>query len=286
MHKLSINTGNIVRMYESGLNMREIAEKLGVSKSFIFTQLKSVGASIRDTRIALPTSVIVDQYLSGVSELKIAKSFGVSRNVIRRYLIEANVDVRCRSEAEKLKWSQMTDEQRSAQVEAAHQAIREKPPEFHARSAILQAVAKQRSLSKSCDMESLFICEFEKLGFAVIPQKACGPYNIDIAIGGAAIEIHANSAHPHTHSYYRKRVVDLLKSGWDVYYIKCTGQIDAKRAAQKISEMINLVESNKSGARHYGVIRGSGEFVAAGCLDGDDLSRVSRFDTAFDAVAR
>jgi hypothetical protein len=285
MKMIDTDLNSIIRMYESGLTHKNIASNLGVSKSLITKRLREAGYVSRSRRATVDDAGIVSDYLGGLSENATAKKHGRDRNVIRRVLLEGGVCMRSQSEAEILKWSTMIGDARTNQVSAANQAMRNQTPEFHHRSAILQAKAKENSLSKACDMETLFIREFEKLGFATAPQKAFGPYNIDIAIGNTAIEIHNSSCHPHTHSYYRKRIVNLLKGGWHVVYIKAACQIDANRAAHKVGEMIDLIESDKSSVRHYGVIRGSGQFIAGGRLDGDDLSGVSGSYAFFQAIA-
>ena len=50
----------------------------------------------------------------------IAKHFNVSRGTIRKHLIQAEISLRNQSEAEKLKWAKMSDEQRANQVKSAH----------------------------------------------------------------------------------------------------------------------------------------------------------------------
>lgn len=68
----------------------------------------------------LATNDIIKYYLEGQSENSLAKQHNVSRAVVTRILKESNIKRRGRSEAELLKWSQMTPEKRKHQVEAAH----------------------------------------------------------------------------------------------------------------------------------------------------------------------
>jgi len=285
MNKLATDIDSIVNMYESGLSSIEISKKLGVCKATILKRLNSAGVVMRSNKINIPISDIKRMYIDDlISENAIAAKFGVSRNVIRRLLNENGIHVRNQSESESVKWSKMDAKQRAKQVESAHKAMLAKPPEFHRDSAIKQAISKEASLAKACDNEIAFINGFKKLGYTVTPQKAFGPYNIDIAINGTAVEIHGNGCHPHTHTYYRKRVMDLLKGGWSVIYIKTVGKVHADIATQKVSRMIDLIESDKSGVCHYGMIRGSGELMASGCLDGDNLATVKASDGFFKAI--
>lgn len=235
-------------------------------------------------RIPLDVDRIVKMYKSGKSINALSKLFDVSRPTITRRLKERNVRLRSQSESEALKWAQMSDEQRAKQVEAAHEAVRNKPDEFFEQAAIKQAQTKQRTLSKVGDLERLFITTFEDRGYDPIPQKAIYVYNTDIAIGSTAIEIHIQPSFPHNHSYYSRRIVDLLKRGWNAIYIKIGADLSVERTANKISAMIDLIQSDESPVSHYGMIRGSSELVSSGCLQGDDLTIVDASDGFFAAV--
>jgi transposase len=284
MDKIPININNLVSLYESGLSIVKISKQFAISKSHCYKLIASTGTSFRGNKIHFSESDAIADYVAGMSENQVAIKYSVQRSSIKTILERKAIHRRSQSEAEFLKWQSMTGEQRSQQVCHANQAIRDKPPEFHARSAILQAKTKQNTLAKSCDSEMTFIAEFEKLGFIVIPQKAFGPYNIDIAIRNTAIEIHGTACNPHNHAYYSKRVVNLLKGGWNVIYIKTTSNVNVKRAAHQVSKMINLIESDDSAICHYGMIRGSGELIATGCLDRDEFTTINGPNAFFDTI--
>lgn len=55
--------------------------------------------------------------------LKMAGVLGYSRSAIERWMDDYGIERRGRSEAEKLKWQQMTPEERAQQVAAAHEAV-------------------------------------------------------------------------------------------------------------------------------------------------------------------
>lgn len=61
------------------------------------------------------------------SENALAEELGVSRTAIHRALDYCDIERRGQSEAEELKWEQMSDEERQQQVQAAHEATRTLP---------------------------------------------------------------------------------------------------------------------------------------------------------------
>lgn len=277
-----IDTNRLIEMYESGKSTNDIAEIIGVSGGFVCNRLKSAGIVLTGNRKTVDDDAIVDFYVAGNSENATAKKFGVSRNLVRKRLVESGVHVRSQSESESLKWSKMSADERAKQVDAANKAIRNMPKSFHTQQAIKQAKTKEQTLSKVGSLEKEFIQEFTNRGFSPIPQKAVHVYNIDIAIASTAIEIHINAHHPHSRD--RKRIVDLLKRGWDVIYIKITNDVSVERATDKVCRMIDLIESDKSGVCHYGMIRGTSELVASGCLDGNNLTVVDASNGFFAAI--
>lgn len=272
-----------IDMYIAGHSVKSICEALGVSKPYVNKLIKESGIK-RRPRVIFDVDSAIDDYVNGMSEQAVAIKFGVDRGVIRRTLGKRVVQVRTAKEASLICWSNMTKEQRANQVSAAHQSIREKPSSFHKESAIKQAISKQSSKSKVGKFEAEFIAELEILGHRAYSQIAVGPYNLDISINNTAIEIHVNSAHPHNHVYYRNRIVKLLKAGWNVIYIKIIAEPLIKVTANNVSRMINLIESDKSSVCHYGMIRGSGEIVTSGCLDGNELATVNTLEGFFAAI--
>ena len=69
--------------------------------------------------------ILHNQLGKSVSEM--SDNIGIARKSINRYMDENDIYRRGKSEAEKLKWQNMTDEQRANQVQAAHEARRGLP---------------------------------------------------------------------------------------------------------------------------------------------------------------
>ena len=80
-------------LYESGLTIAELANRLEVSESCIYTRLKKSGVTMRNTgsrrtpqaREALRNQMI-QLRAQGLGCKKIAKTVGVTRSTVRRYL--------------------------------------------------------------------------------------------------------------------------------------------------------------------------------------------------------
>lgn len=274
---MAININGIIKMYESGLSMKEICTATGHPKTSIYAAGYRIGYKF--TRINVPRRVTIDadavksmyvDYL--LSENQIAIELGVGRRVIRTTLKRLGVHIRNQSESEAVKWSKMTDQQRTNQVKAANQAIRDKPSEFHRQSSIKQAQRKQMTHAKVGLLESEFTKAFNERGFDCIQQLAVDVYNIDIAIGNTAVEIHINSSNPHNHPFYSKRIVNLLKLDWNVIYIKCGVNTFVDVTADNVSSIINTISTDKTAISKYWMIRGNGDLVTVGGLNGDHLA--------------
>lgn len=285
MKKISLNIDRIVKMYVSGQSSNNIAASIGVSKGVVVRGLKSAGIALDRNRSIRPFEKdIVSAYISGESELSISNRFGIARTGISRILRDANIKKRTGSEANIIRFQKASVKDRKKITKAANEAIRNKPKDFFIQSSIKQAIKKEQSQSKIGFLEDDFADYFSNNGYPIVKQKAVYLYNIDIAIRNIAVEIHGNTSNPHTHPKYRKRVIELLKRGWHVIYIKTTGNFSFQRTADKACRMIDLIQSNKSVGCQYGMVRGAGELISSGCLDGDNFSCVDASNGFFKAI--
>ena len=168
-------------------------------------------------RIKLPINEIVTLYGNGMSENAISKRFNVSRNVIALRLTQAGIKRRTQSEAETLKWSQMSEEMCKHQVKAAHDKVRGmKRSHENLVNHALSVQAKGR-MSK---FEKLFFEAFTKAEIEVVPQYAVDVFNVDFAIPEKKIAIEVDGGH--WHSSPRKIKQDIKKTevlvslGWTI----------------------------------------------------------------------
>lgn len=226
----------------------------------------------RSNRTLVDEKIIIDTYLSGVSVYQISKRLGVSRNVIDRIIVKNGYSIRGLNKSQKLRYKNTTKEYRKNIVKKANEAIRNKPKSFHYKSSIKQAQAKEKSLSKVGKFEFEVINNLIASGFNPIPQKAFMAYNIDITIGNIAIEIHVNSGHPHNMAYYRKRIINILKFGWNIIYIKITKAGLNEFCINQLISDINFFRGNPSIIGQYRMIRGTGELITIMQIKGNDFT--------------
>lgn len=225
-------------------------------------------------RKPLDGSAIVLRYESGESENAIAKSLNVNRWAIRRRLLEAGVAVRGQSAAELVKWSHMSSDARSHQVAAAHIAATGRVPTGNERAA--SALAHEHSMSYANADERKLADFLRRANVTVVPQKACGPYNIDIAVENTvAVEVFGGGWHAERYRIERfiQRAKYLFDQGWHLYVI----WIDQRRyPLGDLADDIIAFGQQASGtpAPHcqYRVVRGNGEFIASGRSDDDRLT--------------
>lgn len=155
-------------------------------------------------------------YQSGMSEKKLAEKLNVSRSVIRRRLIENNISPRGRSESMYIRMSQTSKEERAHLTKAAHDAVRGTRQSFEYRCK----VAKTREINRVGIglHENICLELLQEYGLSCIPQKAIGPYNVDIAITKPAIIVEIFGGQWHTsdgHARgFRKRFDYILNQGW------------------------------------------------------------------------
>ena len=99
--KIELNKKQVISLYHSGMNMRQVGEALGISNSDICQFMikhninaRPSGSSARgDKRVKLDKEKVMTMYESGMSQSKIGKALGVSNawisKLMKRYDIKA-----------------------------------------------------------------------------------------------------------------------------------------------------------------------------------------------------
>jgi very-short-patch-repair endonuclease len=214
-------------------------------------------------RLKIPLDELRELYLGGMSEKAVAEHFGVARSAIRPRLIEMGIEPRGRSQAELLKWSQMPPEKRAAQVIAAHVATRGRTPTQEEREK--QARSRARNWRKNTGPAAIRLASWlEESGVLCVLEKACGRYNIDVAVAETiAVELHGGGWH--TASNHRRREAERIKHLLDTGWQCLTVWIDKRRfpltiaSAEYIIAMLDELRSDHSPTRQNRVIRGDGK---------------------------
>jgi very-short-patch-repair endonuclease len=158
----------------------------------------------------------------------LSEKFNCARSVIVRILNENGITPRGRRDAMFLRMSQTSPEERSRLTTSAHNAVRGISQSIDHRCKI--AITKEKTLSGVIAPLEIDVCNMLiDRGFNCIPQKAIGPYNIDIAIiePPIAIEIFGGGWHNSgTHAArYSKRIEYILNSGFTPIIIWTSGFI-------------------------------------------------------------
>lgn len=221
---------------------------------------------------------LVKMYVDGVSEKKLSNIFKFSRTGIRPILIAAGVDIRGRSDANRLKMSQMTPEQRRANVAAAHAARHAKgeDPASTEKRIISRAIGNQLKTWQVGGMKGVVFEMLRGRGLDPVPQYPVRGYNIDLALPPVAVEIHTAVNHPLADKRNRKRTIYLLNAGWSVLYV----WIDPKRSAftndgaQEVVTFVDAMRRDEPHPRQYRVIRGNGDLVSTGGGNTDDFTDI------------
>jgi very-short-patch-repair endonuclease len=221
---------------------------------------------------------LVRRYTGGESEQALAKSFGVDRGTIRARLLKAGVQRRGSSESAYLRMAHLSPEERARNADAAHDAVRGTTWTDERLALKAQTIERQGAdWAGASPAERVLADMLRGAGLTVINQKAAGPYNVDVATGSVAVEILGGSWHRSKHHGERLRY--LLDAGWDVIYIWV---IDGScpltaGAAEYVIAHCQFRDRHPAAPRCYRVIRGSGEFVAEGSADRDDIPDIIPF---------
>jgi very-short-patch-repair endonuclease len=213
-------------------------------------------------RIDLDVEDLVSRYEAGASPNQLAKHFNISRRTIQHRLIEAGVTPRDASEANQLRWVQMTPEQRSAQVAAAHKASKGRVEREE--SKVLRAETRfRRSLGVS-GYERQIAGLLLAAGYEVVHQLPVGPYNIDLALPACSIAVEVNGGHWHAYGRHlarrNRRLKQIFDEGWSCCEIWVGHDgLDLGGLGQHLVASIERMRSNPSSGCRHEMMTGTGE---------------------------
>ena len=228
-------------------------------------------------RLSLDYGHIVQLYRSGLSENQIAQRLGVARGTIRKRLIKAGITPRSQSEAETLKWSQMTPEQRSLQVAAANEACRGRVRSEQELINRAQLVY-DRQLRIS-DNEQWVAQMLRAHGLAIEQQFPVHTCNIDIAVqpGPIAVEIHGGGWHttPAHRRLLAQKAEKLFSRGWALIEVWMDRRFCCYRTTDELIALIDELRRLPSVAGEHWMILGNRKHPTRLRADGDHWTCVS-----------
>jgi len=218
----------------------------------------------------IDTDDVIRRYVAGESELSIARSYGANRESIQRRLRKAGVTRRSGSEANLLRMGRMTADERRANAAAANAAARNRVVSDAERARRAQTVYDSGTTRWVSPYEVQLTGMLQQRGVECKPQFPVGKYNIDIACGSVAVEVHRHSGQPHRRPILRERIEYLINNGWSVMYVwispypASTFGTVTDDCADKVAAFVKESNRDPSARGQYRVVRGSGDDVPVG----------------------
>lgn len=238
-------------------------------------------------RILLNPDDFIPDYLAGETIQKIARRHKVSRAVIRNYLIASGIEIRPQGDYIRTNWQRMSPEEREGQVMAAHKAT--KGRKMTAADLAKAAIGRQMKLTGISDTERRLAKLLTSKGCSFVQQFAIGPYNCDFAIPPVAVEVFGGNWHWYGDHLSRlaERFRYIMNQGWHILVVTDYGGVTINKAtADYIISYVEIARRNPSCIRKYRVIRGTGQFVAGGSIDDDEISIIPAFTARRNALGQ
>lgn len=250
-----------IELYLAGQTLQEIATQSGVSISRFHRERIARGIPPRKTK-NLPIDKIVASYKAGSGVRAIAREYGVSGPVIEKRLRDAGVPRRSFSEAGLVRAAQMSPDERKAQAAAANRAsrLRRQPMTDKLR----RALALEQKGAFGSPSEEALAAMLAACGQQVTPQRAIGPYNVDLAMPPVAVEVLGGGWHS-IKSAHAERTPYILDEGWHLVMVwdHKGGSALGAGAANYIASFVDEMRRNPPGGCQYRVIAGNGQLLAA-----------------------
>src|SRR3990167_6102564 len=279
----------IAGLFGDGMHVRELAHLYHTRGPTIVVALNRQGihpvipglGSRRDVngRISGPlkpidTTEVVRQYREGTSVSGIARNLSLQHQRVKVTLIEAGITPHTQAEVNRRMFKAHGQEWTAAWAEKGRESVRRnghKPSWF-----INQAIGHQRGLSKMGVGEQVMASWLIQRGLNPILQFAWESYNIDIGLLPVAVEVHRGASFPLHNPRERAKLKNLTNAGLHVIWIWFNDskgrQIPlTEAAADYIITFLKESQTDPSPIGQYRVIRGTGELIAEGRCDFDNL---------------
>lgn len=249
-----------IELYLAGKPVQEIEATAGISLTSLHRERVARGIPTRGPD--LPMTEIISAYRSGASELALSRQYGVSRGAISKRLIAAGVERRGTKEAGLVRVGGMTVEERKAQALAANKAARKRRvPEIE---KFRRALAIEHRGMHDSGSEGLLRSMILGHGESAQPQRAIGPYNVDLAMLPVAVEVLGGGWHS-AKTTHTERTPYILDAGWHLVMVWDYEGVSAlgPGAADYLVTFVEKVRRNPPATCQYRVITGQGEVLAA-----------------------
>ena len=210
-------------------------------------------------RLQFDVKPIIKAYLAGESELSISKRTGLERIVIRRRLLENGIAIRSGSEANRIRMSRFSKEERCALTQNSHAAAKAIPQ--RQRTEMLEKTAKAK-IKRIGQGEDEIIQYFFDADIPIERQAAIGIYNIDILCGTIAVELRKLPGSGQERRRFSERTKYLSERGFTLIIIEFSRLEQLLRNANEVIALIKQSYCLPAPSRKHRVIRcGSNRFT-------------------------
>lgn len=168
-------------------------------------------------RVDVTDDMLRQMHAEELSVLEMSKRTNYARVSIVRRLKGLGLPIRGGSQANAIRMSRMTTEERAMLADAAHRATRGRTASLAERVLRARTVA---ALAKMSRIEAVFFDAFTAVGLSPVPQYQVGIWNIDLALPERMLAVEIDPGHWHTTP--KKIPVDAAKdaelraAGWRV----------------------------------------------------------------------
>src|ERR1041385_218960 len=283
---LEAPAADLDQLVEQYLSSGESAKRLAVARGWSIRQVteylrergvlrtKADISRLRGKGARPDLAPFLDEYGRGATTSELAQRAGVVRSTMIHWLKDAGADID-RSHAAVRRNARLTAEQRirmAAATSACHRGV----PKSEAALA-RRALTRQQRMVQVDPQERALVEMLRARGIdGIVQQKAIGRYNCDIAAAPVAVEVFGGNWHAYGQHGARllRRTRDILDAGWSVLLIWANSVHHpmTEAAADEAAAWIELARSNPSFGRQYRVIWGTGQFIAAGRPEDDELT--------------
>jgi len=231
------------RLLAQGMTLKKMEKIVGFGPDCLSRKLREAGVAIPQihaawNKLAPDPAPLVAAYTGGESELAISLRTGLGRNVIRRVLVEQGIAIRTGSEANLIRMQRLSPDARKALTKASHAAVAKQPREWWQK---LHAKCADRRCKRRGKGEAILEEALRRHGLPVEPQKPCGPYNLDFAVGTIAVEVVTTTPRHSANRHFAERVEYLAQHGYTVMAV----QFPAKREdvlGRQLDDVVRLIE--------------------------------------------
>lgn len=266
----AFNLNDLIKAYVAGEALYILASRFRIGKLKMRAMLTAAGIALRSA------------WHPSERRKRAAKQRLARMTVAQRKALTANAHKAhdAMSAGNRRRWANMTPAARAYQVSAANNAVRGVPKSLSHKMANARTIERTGTPTL---LERSIGALLQAHGYETAHLKAIGPYNCDLVIDSVAVEIWAAGFHSQARHRQRDpiRTRYLLNRGWHVLIIRIAGKRQfTTSGADDIVAFLQAARDNPAMRRQYRVIWGTGQFIAAGCVDDDQDALVAALHRA------